>query len=805
MSSEPRRGHELEHNQEHACKQEQPKHEQHDNSDNSDDHSPYHSALEAALSNLQPAVSISSSSSSHKPYAVDVAEVPGAFLIHNVLTEEETEGLLKAVTDVVQNDEKQSHHHTTTRAPDESNDSAPDSSMYGFRARRPSQHHTPCTVKPSSTKNLSDRIRPFLPPHAGPSNPSILHPNPSKTISNYLRCYSYQPSDSSPPHYDRSITNMRGGNPLETFTAYSLIIYLNSSFSGGCTTFYSSDSRILRTKSGLKKGYILPSSLRRISVPPTPGSILIFPHGRHSGCYDDPLHEGSLVTSGNKTIVRTDVVFKYKARIKKRRFKRVKDKDNVAASCTYASLLTNRPFLFYMLSYLLTQSGTWLNYIATLTLLSDLHPPSTSTSNIYIATLILLRMLPSLIVSPVIGGPVADRYDKRITMVVIDIFSAVVALFILPKAVSEGSISILYCSVFALSVLDAVYNPCKNSIVPFMFGFEEEKINKATSLVAVAWSLMGSVGAMMGGFITGRGGVKLCFLIDGFTFLGSAALMAMVGEGWKKQSKEDTSKNKKVKEEKEDKYGSSFMGGIKYLRTASGSQLLPLVFLKSFGCVLWGSADLLNVVFAKGDEFDLGCIFASVGLGCLGGPLIMDKVRIWYKNNGNGNDNKSFREIKFMVWSSVFAIAVVATSFLGMSLNSDLTSVLFFTVFRSSGSAILWVYSSVLLQLLTDPSVLGRVVSIEFAAATTLEGASAFLAAALLDFGDLTSTATALFYGVFGCVFVVAPLAAYSRRNWTEAKNGGYRRVDNDDDDEEEEVKGDANDNNDDDEGLELI
>ena len=183
----------------------------------------------------------------------------------------------------------------------------------------------------------------------------------------------------------------------------------------------------------------------------------------------------------------------------------------------------------------------------------------------------------------------------------------------------------------------------------------------------------------------------------------------------------------------------------------------------------------------------------------------MDKVRIWYKNNGNGNDNKSFREIKFMVWSSVFAIAVVATSFLGMSLNSDLTSVLFFTVFRSSGSAILWVYSSVLLQLLTDPSVLGRVVSIEFAAATTLEGASAFLAAALLDFGDLTSTATALFYGVFGCVFVVAPLAAYSRRNWTEAKNGGYRRVDNDDDDEEEEVKGDANDNNDDDEGLELI
>ena len=164
--------------------------------------------------------------------------------------------------------------------------------MYGFRARRPSQHHTPCTVKPSSTKNLSDRIRQFLPTHAGPSNPSILHPIPSKTISNYLRCYDYQSCDSSPPHYDRSITNMRGGNPLENFTAYSVIIYLNDDFVGGCTTFFEDDERIVRTKSGLKKGCILDDDILRTEVNPEEGSVLVFPHGRHQGCFSDPLHEG---------------------------------------------------------------------------------------------------------------------------------------------------------------------------------------------------------------------------------------------------------------------------------------------------------------------------------------------------------------------------------------------------------------------------------------------------------------------------------------------------------------------------------
>ena len=35
----------------------------------------------------------------------------------------------------------------------------------------------------------------------------------------------------------------------------------------------------------------------------------MFPHGKHPGWHPDPLHEGSLVRTGYKTIIRSDVVY----------------------------------------------------------------------------------------------------------------------------------------------------------------------------------------------------------------------------------------------------------------------------------------------------------------------------------------------------------------------------------------------------------------------------------------------------------------------------------------------------------------
>ena len=97
---------------------------------------------------------------------------------------------------------------------------------------------------------------------------------------------------------------------LLTFSAYSVLLYLNDDFEGGETTFFRHDPGIRVSRRGLAPHPEDVSKLEPISrVRPRRGDILVFPHGKFRGCHPDPLHEGSLIRCGEKVIIRTDLVF----------------------------------------------------------------------------------------------------------------------------------------------------------------------------------------------------------------------------------------------------------------------------------------------------------------------------------------------------------------------------------------------------------------------------------------------------------------------------------------------------------------
>jgi hypothetical protein len=199
--------------------------------------------------------------------------------------------------------------------------------------------------------------------------------------------------------------------------------------------------------------------------------------------------------------------------------------------------------------------------------------------------------------------------------------------------------------------------------------------------------------------------------MDGLTFAASAWLMYKVGSKWKlKDSAAESRKGAKAGAEEEvvvQSQTEKMLGGVRYLK-GNGKQWAPLVFFKAYGCILWGSADLCNVVFADGNDFSLGFIFAAVGVGCLMGPVMADKIL-----SRNQGEKSGEVEPRKMVWSCYVAVCIVAVSFLGMGMSRKLGWVVFWTLLRSAGSAVLWVYSSVLLQILVEPDVLGRVIAIE--------------------------------------------------------------------------------------------
>jgi predicted 2-oxoglutarate/Fe(II)-dependent dioxygenase YbiX len=91
-----------------------------------------------------------------------------------------------------------------------------------------------------------------------------------------LRCYRYKPGMRFAPHSDGAFVR----NESEQ-SWYTLIVYLNDDFEGGHTTFL-----------------VEPE----VSIKPETGMALLFQH--------PIVHEGSVVTSGIKYVVRSDLMYR---------------------------------------------------------------------------------------------------------------------------------------------------------------------------------------------------------------------------------------------------------------------------------------------------------------------------------------------------------------------------------------------------------------------------------------------------------------------------------------------------------------
>ena len=119
-----------------------------------------------------------------------------------------------------------------------------------------------------------------------------------------------------------------------------------------------------------------------------------------------------------------------------------------------------------------------------------------------------------------------------------------------------------------------------------------------------------------------------------------------------------------------------------------------------------------------------------------------------------------------------FSLSLIATSFVLLSFWSTLPSLITITLLRSAGSSVVWVYSSVLIQVKCDENYLGRVSSVEFAAATSMEGASALLAALGIDFLGLEPQSVASVVGFCGGFMALAVSFGFGKR-WVWAKFTG--------------------------------
>ena len=144
-------------------------------------------------------------------------------------------------------------------------------------------------------------------------------------------------------------------------------------------------------------------------------------------------------------------------------------------------------------------------------------------SSLSIAILVALTTLPSLITFP-FSGVFADRYNKKIILIAMDIIRGLLVLSI-PILHSFGNLSIIY-----LYLVTVLLTMGGNFFYPALIGLvkdvvPEEKVSKVISANSTTLQLGIILGSGLAGFIISNFSIYIIFYIDAATFLISALLL----------------------------------------------------------------------------------------------------------------------------------------------------------------------------------------------------------------------------------------------------------------------------------------
>jgi DHA3 family macrolide efflux protein-like MFS transporter len=150
-----------------------------------------------------------------------------------------------------------------------------------------------------------------------------------------------------------------------------------------------------------------------------------------------------------------------------------------------------------------------------------LYISSTGDSVLALALLLILELLPGALVAP-LAGVVIDAYSKRVVMIVSDLLRMVFMLLIWWRPTT----GMIYLMAALHSIATVFYMPAKSALIPAVV--EESDWPSANGLDQSASSLTMVAGPIIGAELLTLMGLKATLIVDSFSFLASALLVARV-------------------------------------------------------------------------------------------------------------------------------------------------------------------------------------------------------------------------------------------------------------------------------------
>ena len=368
--------------------------------------------------------------------------------------------------------------------------------------------------------------------------------------------------------------------------------------------------------------------------------------------------------------------------------------------------------------------GDWFNTIALYTIILNL-----TGSGRDVGLLLVARFVPSFFFGP-LSGVIADRFSRRSIMIVSDLLRAVVVLgFLFVRRADQ--LWIIYVLTVLQLGLSTFFEPAKTAVIPSIVS--DRELVAANAISSVTWSIMLTLGAAIGGVITGWFGTNVAFILDALTYLLSAWLIFKV-----RLPKRPPRERTKVGFRKA--LGiTDTIEGVSYVRNRP--RVLALLMVKPAWGIGGGILTLLAVfgerIFPVGKSAatGIGVLFAARGIGTAVGPIVARRIA------GEGDRRMQVSiGIAFLIGGVFYALFGIAQSFL--------FALIFLSVAHMGGS-ILWVFSTVMLQRSVEDNFRGRVFAAELALLTLTMAASNYVTGELLDRFGISARVVTVGVGVF--------------------------------------------------------
>lgn len=234
----------------------------------------------------------------------------------------------------------------------------------------------------------------------------------------------------------------------------------------------------------------------------------------------------------------------------------------------------------------------------------------TTGSATYVSLITLLAYLPTVLLSP-LGGVLADRYDRRLLMIIGDLFSGLGLAYVLWN-IQTGSDSMLPICIGVTfnAVFVALLEPSFKATITELL--TEEEYARASGMVQIAGNAKFLISPALAGILLAVADIRLILLIDIGTFLITVTTVAIVRK----------SVGKAVKNERQS-IGREMRLGFAEINKSKGIRIL--IILMSFVCFFVGILQTLTspMVLAVSNAETVGFMESLCAVGMLLGSVFI--------------------------------------------------------------------------------------------------------------------------------------------------------------------------------------